>query len=478
MKILRFLCTIMMVFSLFARATIFASEPKTPPFRAEIYADSDKTAGTRVQTSFFDFRAATRISSNVSDESKTNFGTIFSTKALIPKTKSGFSFPLTAKAGNLSTGGAFSRLNNPTLSAGSSPFTTNSPPPPLLTASLPSYTGFSKPESYFFQADLSFPAFIQATANCLITPEAETPVVSAEVRSFLAKKQFSINLSAIAGQFSYEANSFNSWFSEQAYYNGGKHFCALTTLSTSLAPSKSKKKTSFTTSFTAGFYESPFGTLPVNLRGEINFKNQKFETFVSAFYNPQEGLITSSQKSIPSIIQAKTGFIVKKMITYTATPILIKTGFNIFSEYDFIHPEPPVTANLGFQFSDNLKTLSFSASLKMTIPMPPPSYLPDNPDFDSLSLQLKNQWNFKYVSPGAGINITFPKKGTNDESVQKFKISASLTGNTKSKISANAAFSFNLKNGEIENKKLTAIITGRLTLKNLTILGKLSTTIE
>ena len=472
----------MMIFGLAARATLFAAAPATPPCRAEIYADSEQTAGTRVRSSFFDFRTSTRINSNTPHESKTNFGTVFYTKSLFPKTKSGFSLPVTAKAGNLSIGGAFSRLNNPTLSAGSSPFTTNSPPPALLTTSLPSYTSFSKPESYFIQAELPvelpFSSFIQAVINCLLTPQAESPVISAQLGTSLAKKIFSINLSAIAGQFSYEASSFSSWFSDQAYYNEGNHFCALTTLTASLSPSKNQKKSCISTSLTAGFYESPFGTLPVNLRGEINFKNQKFETFISAFYNPQEGLITSSQKSISSIVQVKTGFISKKMITYTPTPFLLTSAFNVFSEYDFINPEPPINANLGFQFSDNLKTLSISASLKMSLPMPPPSYMPDKPDFEALSLQLKNQWNFKYLSPAAGINVTFSKNSKSEDPVQKYKITASLTGNTKHKISANAAFSFNIKNGEIEDKKLTAVITGRLNLKYLTILGKLSTTIE
>lgn len=425
------------------------------PFHAELYADSEKTTGMKLKSPFLEFRTAL-------NGDKTNFAAAAYTKKLFP------SLPVTAKAGMLSAGGAISRLNNPALSSGTSPFTTSVPGPAAISAALPSYTSFSKPQSYFIQAEL--PRY--GVLNCFYAEDSASPVISAKLSTTSGKasgkNSLSLSAAAVAGSFYYETNRTSSWFSEEACYKSGKHFCALTMLSLSAAD--------LTANLTTGFYESPFGSIPINLRGDLNYKNPKIEAFLSAFYNPKDGVLTSSQKSIPSIIQLKTGLVTKKMQLTTARPLLIKTGFNIFSEFNLINPRPPVTANLGIQFSDSLKTVSLSSSLKITFQMPPPSYKPGTPEFDSFSLQLKNTWNLKYLNPGAAASVTFTK--SRDVPVQKYKLSVSLTGNQKHKLSANAAYSFTIKDNKAESKKLSVTLSGRLELKHFTFLGKLSATLE
>ena len=425
------------------------------PFHAELYADSEKTAGMKLTSPFLEFRTSL-------NGDKTNFAAAAYTKKLFPP------LPLTAKAGMLSAGGAISRLNNPTLSSGSSPFTSSVPGPAAISATLPSYTSFSKPQGYFLQAGL--PQY--GVLNCFYAEDSASPVfsikLSAPLRPLSGKSELSLNAAAVAGIFSYETNRTSSWFSDEAYYKSGRHFCALTMLSLSTS--------SLTANLTTGFYESPFGSIPINLRGDLSYKNQKIEAFLSAFYNPKDGVLTSSQKSLPSIFQLKTGLVTKKMLITGARPLLIKTGFNIFSEFNLLNPKPPVTANLGIQFSDSLKTLSLSSSLKIIFQMPPPSFKPGSPEFDSFSLQLKNTWNLKYLSPGAAASVTFTK--SKEIPVQKYKLSVSLTGKQKHKISASAAYSFTIKENKAEAKKLSATLTGRLEFKHFTFLGKLSATLE
>ena len=439
---------------------IFAAEP----FHTEFYGDSQGTLGSKVSVPFGEFRTAT-------NQDDTNFGFSFYTKKLFPP------LPITVKTGNLSGGGSLSKLANPTLANSSSPFSTGISPVSALTASLPSFTNFSKAQSSFTQLELPITLKngikFQNLINIWLTPDAPSPVYSASLSASLAENKLSIDFSVITGSFYYDEANSSSWISDKAYYKSGSHKCSLLQFSTAY---KNSSVSTTSASFAAGFYESPFGTVPINLRSDLTFQTSKIQIFTSAFYNPQEDLITSSQKILPSCLQLKSGLISKNMIIPFGSPLFIKSGFNIMGTLNFLTSEQPVITNAGIQFSDSLKTLSFSASLKLTLPASAPSYKPENPDFESLTLQLKNSWNLKHFSPSAAASVTFTEK--KDEPAQKYKFSAGLSYGKTHRFSGTAAYSFSSSKNQLSGKKLSASLTARLQFRFVTVSGKLSATLE
>ena len=471
--------------------TMFAVEP----FHTELYTSIEKDEqilGTKVNLPFAEFRT----SGSAFSAEKVNFGLSLSTKKLLPSPPF-LPCHITVKTGNLSGGGALTKLGNPTLSASTSPFSTGISSPTALTASLPSYSSFSKPESALFQFETS--GHTKVLANLWLTPTSPSPVVSTQLSVPITADRLTLSLSAVAGRFNYDASSSStsSWFSNQAYYKAGTHLCSLFQFASSY------KKT-FSATFAAGLYESPFGTLPVNLRTDLNLKTKKLEVFTSAFYNPQQDLITSSQKKLDSCIQLKAGFITKGMGHILSIPLIIKTGFNAFSSINLLGYEHPLLTNAGLQLSDGTATLSFTSSLKLTIPTPPPALSPSKPEFESLTLQLKNSWNLNLISPSAGASVTFTTK--DGENAQKYKFTAGLstagptsaaafaspsasaspspsaTATTpallQSSTTLSASWSFTHTPHEVSAQKLTLSVTQRLRFRLLTIVGKASVTLE
>lgn len=479
---------------------LFSAEP----FHTELYTSVEKDEqllGTKINLPFAEFRTA----GSAFSAEKVNFGLSLSSKKLLPSPPF-LPCHITVKTGNLSGGGALTKMGNPALSASTSPFSTGISTPSPLTASLPSYSSFSKPESTFVQLETS--RYTKILANLWLTPDAPSPVLSTQLSDSFAANRLTLNLSAVAGRFYYDASSSpsSSWFSNQAYYSAGTHLCSLFQLAASY------KKT-FSATFAAGLYESPFGTLPVNLRTDLNLKNKKFELFTSAFYNPQQDLITSSQKKLDSCIQIKSGFITKGIGQFFSIPLIIKTGFNTFSSINLLGYEHPLLTNAGIQLSSETATLSFTSSLKLTVPSPPPALAPSKPEFESLTFQLKNSWNLKKISPSAGASISFSSK--DGKSSQKYKFTAGFDGvfsksskatrsssksatgyssesttasssksTSRNTINGNlstnfsATYSFTHSPQMISSRKLILSLSLRLDFRLLTIIGKTSVTLE
>ncbi len=481
---------------------LFSAEP----FHTELYTSVEKDEqllGTKINLPFAEFRTA---GSSFSAE-KVNFGLSLSSKKLLPSPPF-LPCHITVKTGNLSGGGALTKMGNPTLSASTSPFSTGISAPTPLTASLPSYSSFSKPESTFVQLETS--RYTKILANLWLTPDAPSPVLSTQLSDSFAANRLTLNLSAVAGRFYYDAASSSSWFSHQAYYRSGTHFCSLLQLS---AQYNRASTSTLSATFAAGLYESPFGTLPANLRADLNLKNKKLELFTSAFYNPQQDLITSSQKKIDSCIQIKSGFITKGIGHFFSIPLIIKTGFNTFSSINLLGYEHPLLTNAGIQLSSETATLSFTSSLKLTVPSPPPALAPSKPKFESLTFQLKNSWNLKKISPSAGASISFSSK--DGKSSQKYKFTAGFDGEfsksskatrsssksatdnstesttassskstSRNTINGNlstnfsATYSFTHSPQIISSRKLILSLSLRLDFRLLTIIGKTSVTLE
>ena len=123
------------------------------------------------------------------------------------------SFPLQFKWGKLSSGGGFSKINNPLLSTSVSPFSLPSSSVNPITANLTS--SFSKSDSLFFQAGYKKIAKLN-----FLFMAGENISVSTLVNVIFGKK---INLSAslVYENYYYESKKSDSWYNDFVFYHNG-----------------------------------------------------------------------------------------------------------------------------------------------------------------------------------------------------------------------------------------------------------------
>ena len=427
-------------------------------FHADFYADSKKVFGTKLRFPVAELRFSTK------EAEQFNWGVNFSSKKICPV------LPVTIKAGNLSCGGMLSHLNNPSLSAGSSPFSCGVMTPSLITASLPGYSSFSKPESVFFQIETGGASHNSGSPssaiNCWLTPGSPSPIVSSQIELAAFQKKLKLYLTTAGGLFSYTDNASSSWFSKEVYYAGGSHFCGIAQCAAELKCGAAGGATTLFAGLTGAVYETPFRDFPMNFRLDLKYKSTRTEIFTSAFYNPKEGLITSSQKSLPSCAQFKAGFTVKRLAgRRIATPLLIKSGVNAICQLNF-YSDTEATVNAGTQISSSLTSVSISGSYKFT---------PEN--WTSLSFQLKNLWYLKLADTGFTINTSFsPDKSGQLNS--KYKLALSLNRSGTVKLNGSSAFTVSYKQTELSSAKLNGALTARLVFPRITFTGKISADID
>lgn len=449
-----------MIFFLILFKSLCSGLFSAEPFHLNFYADSDKTISSRLSLPYFEVRFNSRLP-------KESFGVSFSTKK--------FSIvPLTMKIGNLSEGASISALKNPILSAGSSPFSSGITSVSGISANLPGYTSFSKPAGLFVQAELPVLPF-SVIVNCFSTEDLSAPVFSFLTSYSFFNKSLTFTISSTAGSFDYKSNGTSSWFLRAPYYPSGRHLCFINQFSLEYKPkTKNKGIPSIITDFTAAFYESPFGGLPFNLRADIKVSAKHTELFASVFYNPVDGIITSSQKSLSSCLQLKGGLSAKTILGMSlSSPFFLKTGFNVYSQINLMETEHPLKINAGIQLAAATNVLSFSASLNLNLISSKKTSTLQKSEISSLSFQLKDNFYLKHINAGAALSASFtPEKSENFSAKYKISINA---GNTHSqKINGTASFSINTKGNEVSSKNLAASLTAKLFFRWLSVTGKLS----
>ena len=428
-------------------------------FALELYADTQKTAGLKVDTPLAQFRTAGR-------PDKFNAGFSLSSKALYKK------LPVEVKIGNLSASGSLSKLNSPELSSGSSPFSSGISPVNALSANLPGYTSFSKPESSFVQLSMNqFCAKEQAlTVNLWASPENDSPVFSALISDKFFEKRLVLNASWTAGQFLYDDNYSTSWFLDSPAYKADSHFCSLVQLSAEIK-NKSGQKGLYS-GFMAAFYESPFGPYTAVYRADLRGTLRQTEIYASAFLNACEDTLTSSRKKLEPSCQFKSGLLTKKPLLFRNNSLIfLKLGLNAYSKINLLKTEHPLRINSGLQLSTDITSVSLSLSGAGNIIYGNDTASSTGParfKKDSLTLQIKNTWYLKSFSPGFAVSAQKSEEDT------KYKIQLNVTNNSKHKVSGDAVFSFTENGGDVEDKKFSASLTGRLNLKRLTVIGKAS----
>lgn len=429
------------------------------PYHLELYGDSQKTGGTRFSTPVTEFRVASR-------PEKINFGLLFTSENLFKK------LPIEFKYGNLSFAGSLSKLNSPELSNGTSPFSSSSLSASCVTANLPGYSSFSKAESAFMQMKLNHLARLPflLTMNMAVNPETSSPLFSTLISKKFFSNQLSLSASFTSGSFIYEDKNSSSWFLDSPYYAEDEGFCSLLQISSDYR--KKKSRNGIHSAFMAAFYESPFGPYTVIYRSDLKFNIHRTEFFLSAFLNEYEDTLTSSGKELNPCTQFKAGFISKKpFLTGSQKLLFIKYGINAFTRINLTKEEHPLRINTGIQLSSDLTAISFSVSADSKILSPSPDTPPKSLEKDSFTFQIKNSWNLKKITP------VFSATAEADH--YKFAAGLSFPPDKKNyKISSNCAFSFSTEDGEIADRKISASLNCRFNYKMLTIIGKLSATIE
>ena len=404
-------------------------------FHFDFYADysaAQQTGSIRLTTPFAELRSANR-------PEKFNLGFLFSSVSLYKK------LPVEIKAGNLSASGSLSRLNSPELSNGTSPFYNGIISVSGLSASLPSYSTFSKPAGVFFQIKMN-----QLVKHpCLLA-------------------------SWICGQFLYEDNYGTSFFLDSPGYTAGSHFCSLAQLS---AEYKTKnKKNTFYTGFTSALYESPFGPYSAAWRLDLKASINHTEIFASAFLNQYEALLTSSEKKLSPSSQFKAGFLTKMpLLTKRKNLIFLKLGINAYSKINLTQTEHPLRLNIGAQLTSDITTISLTISGTANLICPSVDQAPQSLQPAVFSAQIKNTWYLKYITPALAISAEkkFSTKADSTDTM-KYKFLLNLSNNNKHKLSGSCAFSFTSADRIISDKKLSAALNCKMNFKMLTVTGKIA----
>ena len=437
---------------LLVKATVFAADTA----HIELYADTQENGGIKMLTPFTEFRLATRPQDH-------NLGLRLSTKSFCK------TLPVEIKFGNLSCGGSLSKLNSPELSNGTSPFSSGLIQTASLSANLPGYTSFSKPESTFLQIKINnlLKKSQSLCINTWFSPDISGPVVSAMLSDKYFSNQLTLNASCTSGNFYYKDNSANSWFLETPYYTADSHFCSLLQMSADLK-NKTKKIGAYT-GFSAAVYESPFGPYSSAVRADTKLSIKQTEFYTSAFLNAYEDILTSSGKELEPSFQIKTGILTKKPFLYKNTQLVfVKFGTNVFTNIKLIQTEHPVRLNTGIQFSTDFNSLSFSVSADGKIHSNTKDMNPQEIKRTAIAFQIKNSWYLKTFSPG----IVFTVQKKDDDQSINYKVQINMTNTAKHKLSGNCSVSILEKDGDITDKNFSASLTCRLNYKNVIITGK------
>lgn len=414
-------------------------------------ADSSFVSGTKLSLPFCQAKMAFT-------EEKYNFGF------------AGFSdnickvFPFTIMCGNLSAGGALSKMNSPLLSFGTSAFSTGISDANCVTASLPGTSSFSKPVSTFFQVGYKNK---KSPFNCKVSlfysPEENISVFSEYSNCSFFGKKLVLSNSITAGIFPYEEFSSSSWILDSQYYSEGNHFCSFFQFSV--------KFLNCISVFSTGLYESPFGDFNKIFRLDFKLPVNHFVFFCSGVYNPDFLIITSSDKKIDDCFQIKTGLQYKSIIP-AKKQLFMKTAFNLSLDADTSGTEHPFRINSGIQILSSLTSVSLSNSTKInmnTANQNAPAF-----NVESLSFQLKNNWYFKKLSAGLTATVGITPAEDFFSSTKKFSSRLNLNFSGNPKIIGYAGYSFTDRESVISSKKITTGITANAILKSFTCTLKFS----
>ncbi len=341
-------------------------------------------------------------------------------------------FPLTLKAGTLSSGGSFSQLVSPAPSFSASPFGKSFPTKTGLPSSLPSSPTGSKPLAFAADCRIpdTVPRFAGSGASFFYRADG-TLAASADLRIGLPL-MMSAGISFTGVSFFLENNS-SSWFSEIAFFKPARYF-AYTVQALFSAPN-------FTSLFTAGFYNQPSGKLRCTYRSENVFTAGGFTLLASAFASDGRGIITPNGSALHTLRQFRiTPQYTHRFPSPRLPSLTVGAAGVIRQKYvpSDNTEQTSVKCGCGLQYSDKKIASRFT-------------FETDGIEFsktkktDSVRCTLSGKFSQKTEKIGLGIQVsgTFSKKSAEESC--KISIAHSKKNLT---VSGNAGFSFKQKNGE------------------------------
>lgn len=395
------------------------------------------------------------------DNSNSNFGVLWTLEDVYKKA------PCSIKCGSLSPGGLYSKLKNPLLTSGVTPFSSPQTDASCLTTSLPSYSNFSKEDSYFFELGYkNRKSVIQdARINYFNSAADSLEIVSSKIKLAVTKK---LNLagSVCGGYFEYADNESNSWFVNEQYYQQGIHFCTASQLAVTSPV--------FSSLFSFFLYESPFGYYQNVYRLENKLKSKHFIYTLSSAYVPEK-CITSSDKSLSPLVQVKSG-LQYQFLTGHSFPVFVKTGINTFANINLTQEEHDLKIGAGVAVSSLFYSINISTTLNNTVKMTGAGN--SQIHFESGNIKIKNSWYIKSFTPTIGASFSYNPSDdyTSFTTTQGYELNFSADTNPsivlKNKVTLEAE---NLLN---QGKNYTGSIVVKTRIKQVNVTGKLSLSLD
>lgn len=388
---------------------------------------------------------------------KYNYGISVFSKNLYPKV------PLTIKIGKLSISDGQSLLNSPNLSSSISPFFNSASPKKNISASLPSFSTFSKPLTFFLQFELNKNKS-NLIINSVYIPEKEHTISFSIKYDYQLKNKNLFSVVSSGGIFPYAEFNNNSWYSQQEFFHKGKLYCQNINLRF-----KGKKGAS---SFTTTLYTSPFGKINFTFRNENKLHIRNFIFNFQEFLNTNEKIITSSEKKLKPMFQIKSG-LQYQFIYGIQNPIFIKIGSGSYFEYNLLSTEKNHTLKNSFGVKMIHNSYSFLAFINMdfTIVENQKTF---EINYNNFSFNLRNYFYTKNINPF--INFTFKLEPnlnyTNIKTSEKINLGFTIP--QKNSISIHANMTISQKNKKFEKISFESYILGKFMLKKISCTVKLS----
>lgn len=339
---------------------VFGAENKAVPFTVNFRSDYKTNtnngkesfyASSVVGLPFVQARWSSELYSRDNNQSQPyNYGVLLNTQKFFPVV------PVVFMTGNLSASGSISRLNSPELSQSigwSAPAVKTNP----LKASLPQPLSFSKPQSFFVQAGTGDKKgfFKNMQINAFLNDEALTSSLDLMLGLF---NKLDLNLNITGGIYPYGQSKQSSWFNDTPFYHEGKHFCCSSQVN--LTGQK------FSSLFLLNAYELPQGQLCFTYRGEAFIKFKHFSFNLKGYYNPNQRVITSSQKVLEPLLQLRQNS-QYQFITGLKKPLIIKSGFGAQADIKLYSQEHIVKTNGGFHITSEKFNLYGAAKINLKI---------------------------------------------------------------------------------------------------------------
>ena len=298
---------------------------------------------TKINLPYIDVRGSVKAD-------KWNYGVALSSEKLFN------SFVFSFKTGNLSSSGSLSRLNSPALSSTVNAFTSSAPLHAYkLEASLPQYNSFSSPQSYFCEVLWKPGKIVKQVYIDLLYNSAFTSSAGIKLSPW---KKTDITFCTTGGLYSYDKKNISTWFSDEKFYSEGEHLCFNNQFSIACG--------NFSSLFVVSTYISPFGEYLNTWRTENRIRFKRFSFNLNGFYNPNEEVITSSDKKIKPLLQLSGGW-EYRFLTETKLPFSITTGFNSKADINLSEKNHTLKAAAGFKYSSyavaGLITLNINMNL-------------------------------------------------------------------------------------------------------------------